>query len=460
MTLLAARPSSGAVARREPASRRAPRPAATLRVVAIADADSYVKWAAAMLDSVAGIDPRMLIVRTPLTVSPAQERAALAGTTLGAGEPAARAVSRVAYAGVATRLRALRPDVVIIAGRGPFVRLVQREIDRLADRPVIVTGLPGISIPAQAGALKYRRHSDLLVVHSLRERRAFAELGRRVGVDVPLGIATLPFARMRERAVGGTDLVFAAQAIVPRSPVDRQRVADLLVATARAHPERRVVLKLRSRAGENETHYETTPLADLLRDPPGNLVISYEPMSAALTTAEGLVTVGSTAAIEALAMGVPVIALDIFGVRKTLLNTVFRASGLLGDADDVIARRFRHPDPTWAADNYFHDPAVSTWWDQVTDLVAQRRRGELPPRPVPAPRGGVLHGAFERKSVLGREDRTVSGAFALAVGVPLAGTIVRLRRHRHRGAAHSWTDESGDVTVTPALYQDPIRRPR
>ncbi|MEQ6898204.1 DUF6716 putative glycosyltransferase [Microbacterium sp. KR10-403] len=460
MTLLAARPSSGAAARREPASRPAPRPAATLRVVAIADADSYVKWAATMLDSVTGIDARMLIVRTPLTVSRAQERAALAGTALAAGEPAARAVSRVTHGGIATRLHALRADVVLIGGRGPFVRLVQREIDRLTDRPVVVTGMPGISIPAQAGAVKYRRHSDLLVVHSLRERRAFAELSRRLAIDVPLGLATLPFARPRERASGGTDLVFAAQAIVPRSPDERQRLADVLVAAAKAHPERRVVIKLRSRAGENETHYEQTPLVDLLRERPDNLVVSYDPMTTALQTAEGLVTIGSTAAIEALAMGVPVIALDEFGVRKTLLNTAFRASGLLGGADDVIARRFRHPDPTWAVDNYFHDAAESTWWTQVTELVEQRRRGTLAPRPVPPPRGGALHTAFERKSVLGNEDRTLSGALALAVGVPLAGAIVRLRRHRHRGAAHSWTDESGDLTVTPALYHDPIRRPR
>ncbi|WEG08588.1 hypothetical protein PU630_15280 [Microbacterium horticulturae] len=461
MTLLAARPSSGAAPRREPASRPAPRSAATIRVVAIADADSYVKWAAATLDAVDGIDPRMLIVRTPLTVSRAQERTALAGTALGAGEPAARAVSRVSHEGIATRLRTLQPDVVLIAGRGPFVRLVQREIDRLESRPVIVTGMPGISIPAQIGAVKYRQHSDLLVVHSLRERRAFAQLCRRVGTDLPLGLATLPFARREPVAgrAGGTDLVFAAQAIVPREHEERRQLAEILVAAAQAHPDRRVVLKLRSREGENETHYERTPLVDLLRERPDNLVVSYAPMSTALQTAEGLVTVGSTAAIEALAMGVPVIALDVFGVRKTLLNTVFRTSGLLGDADDVIARRFRHPDPTWAADNYFHDAAESTWWTQVIELVEQRRRGTLAPRRVPSPRGGALHAAFERKSVLGHEDRTVSGAFALAMGAPLAAGIVRLRRFRHRAAAHSWTDESGDVTVTPALHVDPIRRP-
>nr|WP_274636340.1 DUF6716 putative glycosyltransferase [Microbacterium bovistercoris] len=445
-----------------------------LQVVAIADADSYVKWAGAMLDTLPDVDRRMLIVRTPLTVSEDQQAIALDGTRLGEArlgeigldgtEGAAGstdAVLRVAHGELAARLAQLRADVVVIAGRGPFVRLVQREVDRLAQRPVVVTGLPGISIPAQRGAVQYRRHSDLVVVHSLREVRAFRELSRRIGADLELGLATLPFAQASSAAASGTDLVFAAQAIVPREPEQRRAIADMLRAAARADPSRRVVLKLRSRPeqGETETHYERLRLADLLADRPDNLVLSYEPMHRVLDRAEGLVTVSSTAAIEAMARGVPVIALAAFGVRKTLLNTVFRGSGLLGDADDVIARRFRHPHPLWMRDNYFHDPADSTWWDRVRELVELRRRGLLPARPVPTPRGGALHAAFERKAVLGHEDRTLSGAVALAIGTPLAGGLIRLRRARQRGRALSWTDDATDITVTPALYQDPIRRP-
>ncbi|WP_349309498.1 DUF6716 putative glycosyltransferase [Microbacterium sp. MM2322] len=428
-----------------------------MRVVAIADADSFVKWSAALIDSAPSVDPHLLLVQTPLVVSAAQEHAALAGTGI---RP--EAVTRIAYDDVADWLTKDRPDVVVIGGRGPFVRLVIRQIDRVTPRPVVVSGLPGMSIPAQRGAALYRRHCDLMIVHSRREQRAFAKLAERLGLKMRLGLATLPYARPAHESAGGTDLVFAAQAIVPREPEERRQLADILRAAALADPSRRVVLKLRSRPelGETETHFERTGLTDLLRDRPDNLVFSHEPMSRALETAEGLVTVSSTAAIEAMAAGVPVIALTTFGVSKAHLNTVFSGSGVQGSADDVIARRFRHPRPEWLADNYFHDPSESTWWKEVERLVDLRRRGALAPRVVPIARGGMLHEAWQRKAVLGSEDHTVTGAVALAVGKPLVWAILTARKVLGRRGAESWSDAGSDITVTPAQYQDPIVRPR
>ncbi|QNA93449.1 MULTISPECIES: DUF6716 putative glycosyltransferase [unclassified Microbacterium] len=176
-----------------------------------------------------------------------------------------------------------------------------------------------------------------------------------------------------------TDIVFAAQALVPATRAERAEIAATLVRAAQAEPGRRVVVKLRSRPGESETHLEREPYQDLLpHRRPQNLVYSYEPMATALETAAGLVTVSSTAAIEATALGVPVIALDSFGVSKSLLNTVFVGSGLLGGRSEVVAGRFRHPHPDWLRDNYFHPEAESTWWERVERLVALRRSGPFP----------------------------------------------------------------------------------
>lgn len=459
--------------------------AAGIRVVAVADADSFVKWAASLLGSVSGVRPHLLLVRTPLTVSAAQERTALAGTGIGQED-----VTRIDFVAAREWLDRHRPDVVLLAGRGPFVRLMGRVIDALAHRPVTVSGLPGMAIPAQRGALDYRRHTDLLVVHSHREMRAFAELGERIGVQTPTALATLPFARRRTRmlraervhvdAVAGargsvavaerpspaapvrppaTDIVFAAQALVPVAREERARIAAMLVRAAEAEPGRRVVVKLRSRPGESETHLERDPYPALLpRRRPENLVFSYDSMATALETAAGLVTVSSTAAIEATALGVPVIALDSFGVRKSLLNTVFVGSGLLGGRDEVVAGRFRHPHPDWLRDNYFHPESDATWWERVEQLVGLRRSGSLPARRVPAPRGGALHEAWHRASVLGSEDRTAGGALALAVGTPVTRALSAVRGRAGSSDASTWSDAATDYTLEPNPFHDSMRR--
>jgi len=424
-----------------------------LRVVAVADADSFVKWAAALLDSIPQAEGRIALLRTPLTVSRAQEQAALDGTRFDAGD-----VTRLSHAALAGWLTRERPDVVVIAGRGPFVRLVMHEIDRVHPRPVVVAGLPGISIPAQRAAVTYRREADLFLVHSHREERAFRELAGRLGSDLRFGLASLPYAAPQAPVAGGTDLVFAAQALVPLSTPERVAMAGILREAALARPNRRVVVKLRSRAGENETHHIRASYESLLQDRPRNLVFSYQPMRMALAGAEGLVTVSSTAAIEALAVGVPVIALDTFGISKENLNIVFRGSGLLGSATDAVERRFRHPSPGWLMQNYFHDAGDATWWDDVERLVSQRRRGLLPARVQPARAGGALRLAWDRKSVLGQEDRSLSGLAALAVGMPLRAAILARRRLRGNRGALSWSDPNTDITVTPAVRQEPLLR--
>src|SRR5690606_28148973 len=103
------------------------------------------KWAVHLIDRLDAINQHLLLVDTPLTVSDAQKDAALAGTRFAAHPDS---VTRISFDAIAGWLARAAPDVVVLAGRAPFVRLMSREIDRLARRPVVVSGLPGMSIPA------------------------------------------------------------------------------------------------------------------------------------------------------------------------------------------------------------------------------------------------------------------------------------------------------------------------
>jgi len=405
---------------------------APLRVVALADTDSYVKWAAALLSSLPeGSEVDLLVVETPLAVSHTQLQSALVGSGMDAEH-----VRRVQFADLSPIVAEMAPDAVLVAARGPVGRVLIAAMAALEPRPVIVSGLPGISIPATTAALIHRTQSDLFVLHSTREVSTFTELAERRGLVQRFALARLPFARgsvalpsaestssdATPASSTATDLVFASQAIVPRERADRMRVARLLVAAARADPGKRVVVKERALAGEHQTHEQRHGYPDLLRrlaPLPTNLVVSTESMSHAFDSAEGLVTVSSTAAIEAIARGIPVIALDTFGVDDSLINPVFEGSGLFGSEAAVIGREFRLPPSEWLTRNYFHDPAEDTWVGEVEELVVLRRAGALPPKPARDRRGGRLRDIWERKLALGRMDRSLAGTAVFAVGIPL-----------------------------------------
>ncbi|MDO5683282.1 MAG: hypothetical protein Q4G46_10695, partial [Propionibacteriaceae bacterium] len=175
-------------------------------------------------------------------------------------------------------------------------------------------------------------------------------------------------------------VVFAAQALVPAAADQRRAIlAALAQLPARFDP----VVKVRALAGERQAHNEDLPYAALWTEMEQPRPISFVAgsMAAALADAVGFVTVSSTAALEAIAAGVPALVLDEFGVTDELINTVFAGSGLLGGLDRLIAGDFAHPRTDWLHDNYFHPRADDTWVQLLTDAVRSRHAAAVPATP-------------------------------------------------------------------------------
>ena len=401
-----------------------------LRVIALTDSDSYVKWGAALL-SVMPVEwnKSLLVVETTKLPSADQLAAALVGSGIRERDIAVHSFSKVASA-VASE----RPDVVVIATIGPLAALLAHTVVEACEkRPVIISGVPGIGLPAQRKALVFRSQADMIVVHSKREIGRFGDVAAENGFEHVFGLATLPFLaeRSTEPPVG-TDIIFAAQAIVPPTRAGRMMLLDWLVELAKRVPERRVVIKVRARPGEAQTHFENNSFVELHAllgaEVPKNLVVEGGPMADHLARAGALVTVSSTAALEAIAAGVPVIALNDFGVSRRMINKVFIGSGLLASATDLIESRFRVADEQWLDENYFHAKADNNWIDQLLELVKRNRAGELPARVRhERGRGGTFRLAWDRKRILGRHDRTFSGYLALALGTPIRYLIMAVK---------------------------------
>lgn len=403
-----------------------------MRVLVVTDTDSYLKWGAAVATRMpAGWRTGIVILETPFAPSSEQVGSALAGTGYRSDQ-----VPELSLADITERIQSDRPDVVVLAVRGLVIRVLIRTItDAASRRPIFVSGMPGISIPANRKALYYRSQSDLVLVHSKREIRGFRRLAAELGIAQDFGLASLPFLPARrpvDRPDG--DIVFAAQAKVPASRDDRVRVLEWLMEAARRNSTRTVVVKLRARSGEQQTHAEPFPYDDLLAamsEVPVNLVVSYRSMAEHLVGASGLVTVSSTAAVEAVATGVPIIAIDDFGVSDELINSVFRSSDLLAGSSALIAGAFRHPAPAWLVDNYFHGADAEDWVNRIETLGRLRSIGAVPPRAAQVRRfDGPLRQAWDRKLAVGRFDRSASGAIAMLIGVPARWAWVTTRRFR------------------------------
>jgi hypothetical protein len=452
--------------------------AARRRLLVLADSDSYVKWGAALASTLTDAwTARLVILASPVMPSGRQLADALAGTRFTTGE-----VDVVHLDDLDALLDEEGPHAVLLSLRGPFVRVVAPILQRREDRPALLSGFPGLTIPAVPKAVAYREQTDLIVLHSRREVREFAANALELGVDPALGLATLPFlatgaggsvgaadpsSRSDPRgevvpAASDGDVVFAAQAKVPAQLEDRMRVLEALAEHARRNPERRVIVKVRARRGEAQTHREEHDYGELVDElgpvAPPNLVVEHGPMAAKLARAGALVTVSSTAALEAVAMGLPVLLIDDFGVSPAMINTVFEGSGLFGSTHDLVAGRFRRAAPAWTADNYFHGTDGDDWTGRLDALVAAREIVPLPPiERRHDTSGGALRAAYERRRMLGRYDRDPLGTVAWAFGVAARTAVRRARRLRRwlQGSTDAATGRAGSVDGRGVLLDVP-----
>ncbi len=351
------------------------------RLVAVCDSESYLKWAAALLDGLDdSFETDLWIVESPIQPTGEQIANAVAGTSRAEAEVPVIPVSRLEG-----ELSAASPDVVLAAATGPVVQTVYSTAARLPRRPGLVSGLPGVGLPATFKGQRYRRRGDAFIAHSEHERQLYREVNRRLGLPVDVWVGRLPMLKSvgapQPQFADGTApnrIIFAPQAKVPKERCDR-RTALLELARAGRQLDVPVIIKVRSRPGEHETHHEEHTYIEILSEliaegalGPDDLQVEVGPMADFLTDGAALVTVSSTAALESLDRGLRTFIIGDFGVTKKMLNEVFAGSNLIGTFDNLAAGNFRHPDPAWLEENYFQKPSEEV----PSQLACLARRSE------------------------------------------------------------------------------------
>ncbi|MZD05017.1 hypothetical protein GTW43_07950 [Streptomyces sp. SID5785] len=327
----------------------------TPRVAVLADSDTRWKWGALTAARLRSDQPSLpldgFLLRGRATPTPRQL------TEVGVRADRLSEVTAVEF------LRAMerspeKYDVVVLALVGGAVQAVLHGLAHawrgVTRRPVVVTGYVGVVYEKLTDGLLLRHGADVVLANSAYDADRFRAVYEGVGADAgSVTECALPF-------LGGAPygtahdpytVVFAAQPSVPDTPADRTYLLERLVRHATAHPGREVLLKLRSKPGEHTTHIEETPyqkLAQRLALPP-NLKLVYGNMGEVLDRTDLLVTVSSTAALEALHRRIPTALLTDLGVREALGNHHFTGSGCLLSWDRLDAGELPAPDAAWVA---------------------------------------------------------------------------------------------------------------
>ncbi|MFZ3559440.1 DUF6716 putative glycosyltransferase [Streptomyces sp. BH055] len=386
-----------------------------LRVAVLADSDTRWKWGSLTASRIApeGVALDGYLLRGRATPTPRQLR------EIGVRADSLREVTAVEFL---REMKSAAYDVVLLALVGGGVQAVLHGLAhawRGAERrPVVVTGYVGVVYEKLADGLLLRHGADVVLANSRYDAERFRAVYEGVGADasavtecaLPF-LGGEPYAGEREPYT----VTFAAQPSVPDTAADRGYLLDRLVQHAEAHPDREVLLKLRSKPGEHTTHIEEIPYQKLAqrRELPANFRLVYGNMGEVLDRTDLLVTVSSTAALESLHRRIPTALLTDLGVREALGNHHFTGSGCLASWDQLDAGLRPEPEPGWLArQGVAADGAYESAFDgarsRVAELLAKDRAPLAPyysrttaPGYLPrilarhhlAPDGGPLPGA-------------------------------------------------------------------
>jgi hypothetical protein len=348
--------------------------------ILVAAFDSQLKWA--------GTIRRALESRgfTCCMIVPTDIRHAISDSQLadyGAG--------RVAYMPWSQLMTAsINAEVVVLALQGPQVRRFCHELFDLVELtgaapPVTITGWVGVIIEKIVAGYLERYAVDIVAVNSRSDLATFEAVARNLQLPTDnLLLSGLPLLSggYRQASIEAPikTVMFADQPTVPQARGDRLYLYQRLLAYARAHPDRHIVLKPRHRIGEDTFHrmkFHPELLLSGVQRPP-NFSIDYAPISDRLANLDLMLTVSSTAALEAVGAGVRTAFIADLDVREQLGNHIFLNSGLLRTFDQLERDDIGVPTKSWVEDYFFETNGVTPsdrLADRAIELTVQADRG-------------------------------------------------------------------------------------
>jgi hypothetical protein len=348
--------------------------------ILVAAFDSQLKWAETIRQSLElrGFACRMIV--------PSDLRHAISDLQL--ADHSGGAIAYLPWTDLVSE--SLNVDVVVLSLHGPLVGRFCHDLFDAVDLtgglpPVTISGWVGVIIEKIIAGYLERYATDLVAVNSRSDLATFEAVARSLQLPTDnLLLSGLPLLSRDHHQVRLDaqikTVMFADQPTVPHTRQDRLYLYQRLMAYAMAHPDRQVVLKPRHRIREDTFHrmkfHPEVLLSDVQRPP--NFSIDYTPISDRLADLDLMLTVSSTAALEAVGAGVRTALVADLGVREQLGNHIFLDSGLLRTFDQLEKDDIGVPIESWVEDYFFDShgvPPAQQLADRALELTLRADRG-------------------------------------------------------------------------------------
>lgn len=297
------------------------------------------------------------------------------------------------------RKKAFSYDLIILTVGGSTIRFFMAAfasflaVRKTKSRPLVAAITVGVTLDRVFfGTFMYREAADIVFVDKRQDAARVIDVYSQIirpGETVPMH-KVLPcrcpiFPEIPSKidySAPVKTICFAAQTDIPSSREDRAYVAQRLVQYARRHPSRTVILKPKHRPGEKSAHPQRHPYETLVREAcqgemPNNLVLSYDPMIDVIEASDLVLSVSSTAIVEAMLSGKRCAVIADFGITEPFGTSYFLNSGIYATFDEIESDEIPVHNPEWLEEQ-IDAPSVSSVVNSLSDLVDQAKEGLLP----------------------------------------------------------------------------------
>ena len=250
-------------------------------------------------------------------------------------------------------------------------------------RPRLVSAYPGILFRFALEGMLDRSGADLLCLNSDQDLDTYRRGRRAQGLSsdnaVVTGLPVLWNARPSDKQIARPSIVFFEQPSIPVHPLQRRYLCHQLEALAKAWPDHPVIFKPRTSSIESTLHRrhgEMASVIETMAETVPNLQLSFKPATRLLRSCGCAITVSSTAALEAMAMGVSTRIVGDLGVTESLGNHFFADSDAIADFAAIQANPFEPiHDTHWLQQQGWRDDGEARFIDAV---LARLERGLSP----------------------------------------------------------------------------------